>query len=366
MFVRMIAVALLSLFFVTEARAKEIDLRATPVPPMPTNGFCINKVTGGARLILDKDGVVAPCHRSEITVSLATLENSDVCVNKATGAMRQALDKNGVATHCRNSEIAVLLNQLAENPTPSPGASPPGSPSPDASPIATPGASPSGSPNASPTAVASPVPTVQPTVSGVSDSGHPAVTDSHGNTIGYVVFDAENVNPPGDNFFTPVIMRISGQEFIVALNASGFTTDENWNPMEVYYTSNNCTGTPYLATPSENGGITIGSTQPLVVSAAPDRSQDAYVFDGVMYYPNTAATNGVFASVQVNSMLNDATPNADGTTFRGSCTTIVDESKVFAGPLASVKLNNLGFTPPFSIPSLPAIQVRKVRALSRP
>ena len=58
-------------------------------------------------------------------------------------------------------------------------------------------------------------------------------------------------------------------------------------------------------------------------------------------------------------MLNDTTPNADGTTFRGSCTTIVDESKVFAGPLASVKLNNLGFTPPFSIPSLPAIQVRK-------
>ena len=66
--------------------------------------------------------------------------------------------------------------------------------------------------------------------------------------------------------------------------------------MEVYYTSNNCTGTPYLATPSGNGGITIGSTQPLVVSAAPDRSQDAYVFDSVMYYPNTTATNGIFAA----------------------------------------------------------------------
>ena len=104
MLVRMIAIAVLSLVFLAEARAKEIELRATPAPPRPTNGFCIDKITGAARLILDRAGVVAPCHRFEITVSLATLEGSNVCVSRTTGAVRQALDKDGVTTLCRKSE----------------------------------------------------------------------------------------------------------------------------------------------------------------------------------------------------------------------------------------------------------------------
>ena len=124
MFVRMIAVALLSLFFVTEARAKEIDLRATLYYRcQPTASASIK--SPGARLIRQR----RRCR------SLPSIR--DHRFTGDSGELRRLCEQSygrhasGIGQEwCRDPLSQFRDRRSVEptcgNPTPSPGASPPG------------------------------------------------------------------------------------------------------------------------------------------------------------------------------------------------------------------------------------------------
>lgn len=169
--------------------------------------------------------------------------------------------------------------------------------------------------------------------------------------MGFNMFDPENTTPQNEVTAFGAITQINSQEFIIPVNGSGFVTDEEWNPFQIYYTTNNCTGTAYLATLFTFVGSQQfpGTTQPLVLSAMPDGSQDAWVFSDVLYYPAIDQMGGPHYDVQAfGSVLINVQPNNGK--FSGTCQALTGSNEFAAGPLTSVDLTTIGFTPPFEIP----------------
>jgi hypothetical protein len=337
---RSIGIGVFIVALVTGASAQEMALRASPVPPLPTGGLCVNKVTGAARVILDKNNLVLPCRKTENSVAFATVEASSICVNKITGAVR-------VIDSCSKASFGVVLDTLADEPLPSPGNSPSASPSTSVSP------SPSGSPSASPSASASvspsPAPTAQPTVSVLPSE----MRDSNGKLVGYVLDDDTIQGSPA----TAVAMNINGQEFAIAATSAGFpdnSLDPNANNADaVYYSGSNCMGTAYMEfAPDDN---TSADLNPLIISAVEDdieiaqTLQTAFIADQVLFYPAQPYSN-----IPVQSLIANPTFNSDGT-VSGDCAAVqANPTSIYGGLLTNINLANLGFTPPFTTVAEPS------------
>jgi hypothetical protein len=152
---------------------------AQPVPPTPTAGFCVNKLTGAIRMqLMRPNGFTAPCPTTALSIDLASLQALPV-QPPPSGAM--------VTRPVAESQVAF-----------------------------------------------------------VAPTAPPEVVDSNGKSVGQLVgFDYQ-----GDGY---AAMSVAGQGLAVPVSGEGFTQENSFpgeeGPKTVssYYTSNDCTGSPWFA-----------------------------------------------------------------------------------------------------------------------
>jgi hypothetical protein len=323
---------------------------AFPVSLLPTGGLCINKVTGAVRVVLDKNGLVPPCHPFETSTALDTLvgSNDDLCINKITGDIRLDLaNKNGQLKSCHINEFTAELAQLVASPAPSvtPTASPTSSASPTPGP--SPGASPS--PSDSPSISPSPAPTAQPTIGSVLPQ---EMVDANGNFVGYELDDLTEApvfaNPPDTGAMEnqTTVMLIGETEFAVDATTNGFPTTSDNGLLEIYYDGLNCTGNAYM----RNVSFGLPISNPLVISTAEGSGcnmcslQSGYIFDSNIYYPAPP-----YNYVGVQFQMFDPTISSGVVT--GSCGNYTNLEWIYGGPITSADFPL--FTPPFRTQPMP-------------
>ena len=327
--IAIVAIAL-SLAFV-KAQAKP-----SKIPPTPTGGFCQNNISGALRMMLDKNGFIAPCHRNETATNLANLEQGSVCISKITGAIREL--PNGKSCHFFEEETT--LDLIAQLPAP---------------PTVTVTATATETVTATVTVTPiPPTPSITPTPSPTVTPS--AATDANGKLIGFLLDD--------DSVFVnsstgaAVVMDINDQFFAVGAVSGGFLDSEAFsipdglNNEGIFYSGANCTGNTYIE--SQPNGEDIPPSPfpavPLIFSAVADGArigapgglilQNAWVDNGYLFYPALP-----YATEFAQSEILDPTFNPDGT-VGGDCAN--STQTIFGGTLGLVNLNTLGFATPFN------------------
>jgi hypothetical protein len=173
------------------------------------------------------------------------------CVNQTTGSTRIVLNKNGKIQYCRKTEQQVTIINLDSAPSPAATATPIGDPT--------------------PTATASVAPTPDPTATATStpSAQDPAlhVTDANGNIVGPVV----NTDTPYND---DVAIIVNGLGLAIPYDQNGFLNDYTDLQLgeTVWFTSPDCSGTGMMTVYQVGGQpdniplieMTVGNTAPYV------------------------------------------------------------------------------------------------------
>ena len=322
--IAIVAIALSLVFVKAQARLPK------KTPPSPTGGFRKNNFTGVLRMMLDKNGLIAPCRHNETATTLSDLEQGSVCISKITGAIREL----PTGKSCHPSEEETTLDQIAQLPAP---------PTVTATETATATATVTATPRmTAPTITPTPSPTVVPS----------AATDANGKVIGYLLDDDSGFTQST----TALVMDINNQFFAVEAVSGGFldsqanSIQDGINNETIFYSGTNCTGTVYIESQPIGADVLPFPAVPIIFSAVADNArigapggltlQNAWVDNGYLFYPALPYSNET-----AESEILDPTFNADGT-VGGDCAN--STQTIFGGTLGLVNLNTLGFATPFN------------------